>query len=356
MTGVTANTTLVTMGENTRMEDLTLKLTSTGHYTLKAVVFSGTTSVTAKIRTCVISIDNSTASVGGTSTVTGIEFNGTGTLGSASFSFNCIKGSTVNVYSNGGGLKRGLLVSNSNIVTTRDTNVYVAAPTNTASTGSYVGVETADATNNLGSIQLRATTIGTVAPTSGQTYTASDVLQSNPTTIADPTYLASPGVQIGPGVDLVTKTAGGKGFSTYNYPTTLYYGLRGNLTAGMNQNLSGWLWPGTMAATNNVFPDRTTPIAAYRIQQPLILSGMTARFNTAPGTTDTTTITVQRTVSGGTATSVSGFTLAFGPTDTEKSFYSGSQTFGAGDLLHVLVIYTGAGNTTSDISVQVDLF
>lgn len=56
-----------------------------------------------------------------------------------------MKGSTINVYSNGPGNKRGILVSGSNQVSTRDTNIYVAAPSYTLGpTGSYVGVETND--------------------------------------------------------------------------------------------------------------------------------------------------------------------------------------------------------------------
>ena len=354
MLNVAADTTLLTMGESTRVEDLTLKLTSSiSGVNLTGINFPGTTSVTGKLRTCVLNVDNSTVSGTSTSNVYGVVSSGTGTLGSGSFSFNSLKGSTINVYSNGGGLKRGILVNGGNVMSTRDLNIYVAQPTSTTSTGSYVGVET----NASGAaIQLRATTVGTVTPISGQSYTASDILQTTPSTITDPTYLASPGIQLGPGVDLVTKTAGGKGFSTYNYPTTIYYGLRGLLRDGMNQNVSGWLWPGTMAATNNVFPDRTTPPAYYRLQQPTILSGMSAHFNNAPGAGGTTTISVQRTVSGGTATTISGFTLVFGATDTEKSFYNASQTLNAGDFLHVLVIYTDAGNATNDMAIQLDLF
>jgi hypothetical protein len=132
-------------------------------------------------------------------------------------------------------------------------------------------VETADV-NNLGSIELRATTIGTVTPTAGQSYTASDILQTNPATITDPTYLASPGIQIGPSVDLVAKTAGGKGFSSYAYPNTIYYGLRGDLKNGTS---GGYMWPGTMvaAAGGNGFPDTGTPPAYYRVQQPSIIAG-----------------------------------------------------------------------------------
>lgn len=353
MLGVAADTTLLIMGENTRVEDLTLKLTSASHYTLKGIVLGGTTTVTSKLRTCVLTVDNSGASVGGTSVVTGVEANGTGTLGSGSFSFNSLKGSTINVYSNGGGNKRGILVSGTNIISTRDMNIYVARPANTASTGSYVGVETADSSNT-GSIQMRATTVGTVRPTAGQAYTASDILQTNPATITDPTYLASAGIQIGPGTDLVTKTAGGKGFSTYIYPTTVYYGLKGDIKTGTN---GAYLWPGTMAISSNVFPDPDTPPAYYRIQQPTIISGMSAGLNIAPGGTNTVTLLLRYTPYGGSLTDITAFTVTFTGTDRFMNFYNSSFSLNTGDSLHVYITYTGGnGNTAHDLTLQLDMF
>jgi hypothetical protein len=351
MLGVTADTTLLIMGENTRVEDLTLKLTSSGHYTLKGIIFGGTTSVTAKLRTCVLTVDNSAASSGGSSVVTGVESSGTGTLGAGSFSFNSLKGSTINVYSNGGNKKRGVLISGSNIMSTRDVNIYVAQPASTASSGSYVGVETADS-SNLGSIQLRATTIGTVTPTAGQSYTASDILQTNPTTITNPTYLASAGIQVGPGTDLVTKTAGSKGFSTYLYPTTLYYGLKGDLKNGSS---GGYMWPGTQAVSG-AFPDTGTPAAYYRAQQPAIISGLSVGLGGAAGTGHTVTVLLRVTPLGGSIASTS-FTVTLGATDLFANFYDASVTVGTGDRIHVEVSYTGNNaNTAHDLTVQLDMF
>jgi hypothetical protein len=368
MLGVTANTTLVTMSDNCRVEDLTLKLTSTGHYTLKGVVFGGTTSITSKLRVCVITVDNSAASATGTSAVSGVEFSGTGTLGAGSFSFNSIKGSTVNVSSNGNGIKRGVIVTNTNVTSTRDTNIYVAQPpATTGHTGSYVGVETND-TNQTGSIQLRSTTVGTVTPTTGQTYTASDILQTSPSNITNPTYLASAGIQIGPGVDLVTKTAGGKGFSSYNYPTSLFYAVIGQLSdAKASGATGGWLWPGSVpvnegGAKGIKYPDVTSPYAQYRVQQPLILAGMQLSCVTAPGATGsghTTTVTVQRTPNGGvspTNTVDTVYSLALVETATNISKYNASVNFAAGDLLHVHVTYDAQANATVDLNVQLDLF
>jgi hypothetical protein len=164
----------------------------------------------------------------------------------------------VNVLSNGGGKKRGILVSGANCVTSRDFNVYVAAPTDTASTGSYVGVETNDA-SNLGSIQLRSSTIGTTTPVytsvadNIQKYTAADIFQSTPSEVENPTYLATAGIQIGPGTDIVSKKTGARPFSTYVYPTMIAYGLKGNLLTGQN----GFLWAGTQAVTASTFPDQS---------------------------------------------------------------------------------------------------
>jgi hypothetical protein len=357
MLGVTANTTLITMGENTRLENVTMKLTSATHYTLTGLRFPGTTSVTAKLRTCVLTLDNSGASFNGLSDVTGVLFDGSGSLTSGSFSFNSLKGSTINVYSNGAGLKRGVLVNNTNVSSSRDMNIYVARPTSpgatgaTGATGSYVGIETHDPSGN-GSIQLRATTVGIVKPTAGNSYTASDILQTTPTTITDPTYLASPGIQLGPGTDLVTKSAGSKGFSSFIYPTTVFYCIKGVI----GNNDTGYLWPGTVSAAGggNPYPDITTPAARFRIQQPTILSGMSASCNgiTSP---NTATITVCKNAStGGSLSNPTVFTLTLSSGTLNASFYNGSVDFATGDNINVYIAVSG--NTVTDVAVQLDLF
>jgi hypothetical protein len=356
----TASVTMISMGAYCRVEDLTLTLNCTGtedNVSLVGIEFPDalgiSTTQTSKLRTCVLNVNNSTMDVDLNSDVTGILANGTGGLSDSTFSFNSVKGCTITVRSNGGGLKRGILVSSSNQMSTRDTNIYVAAPSDTSSTGSYVGVEANDVSET-GSIQMRSTTIGTVRPEAGDLYSASDILQTTPADITNPTYLASPGIQVGPGVDLVTKTAGGKGFSTYNYPTTLYYGLRGNIKDGA---ASGYLWPGTQAASN-LFPDTTTPAGYYRTQQPFILSGMNAHLTGVAGTGRDVTVNVRRTPAGSTGIAdVPNYSVAFGATGTDRSIYNVSQTFGAGDLIHVQLTYTGGnGNTAHDLTVQLDCF
>ena len=353
MTNVIANTTLVTMGESCRIEDLTLNLTSGGHYTLTGIALPGTTSQTSKIRTCVVTVRNSTASTGGSSAVTGVNASGTGTLSSSSFSFNSLKGSTINVYSNGGGNKRGILVSSSNTLTTRDLNVYVAAPTDSTSTGSYVGIETNDSTaNQYGSIQLRSTTVGTF--TSSISGTTSDILQTTPSSVISPAYLATAGIQIGPGTDLVTKNAGGKGFSSYVYPTTVYYGLKGNVTSAA----AGWLWPGTQAVSAGTFPDTGLPAAYYRIQQPAILSGIAVGLNASCGGSNSITVLVQKTPAATGVKVDTSYTLTLSGAATNGSFYNASVNFAAGDYLHTYLSYTSGSpaNNAHDATVQLDMF
>jgi hypothetical protein len=318
-------------------------------------VFGGNTTETAKIRNLVLNVNNYNAG-SGTSNVYGVECNGpAGTLSQGSFSFNSLKGITINVKSNGEGNKRGLLVSGSNTVTTRDVNIYVAAPRQTTSTGSYVGVETNDI-SNVGSVQMRSTTIGTVSPTVGQSYTSSDILQTTPAVITNPTYLASPGIQIGPGTDLVTKSAGGKGFSTYCCPNILFYGFKGPIKSGATTN--GYLWCGTQSTTAALFPDITLPPAYFRVQQPSLLSGLSAALNKSAGNTHSVSLLVQYTKAG-TTTPIydTSFSLTMANTTTESSFYNTSVSLNTGDKIHLKVSYVGGnGNTAEDLTAQIDLY
>ena len=353
---VAADTTLLTMGENCRVEDLTLSLVSAGHYNLTGILFPGTTASTSKLRTTVTTVDNSAASYtnGVATLVAGVLFTGTGGLTVNSFSFNAIKGSTINVKSNGSGKKRGIIVTGSTTVTVRDVNVYVAAPpSNFSFSGSYVGVETAD-TSNLGSIQLRTSTVGCVLPTGAQTYSASDILQTYPASLSNPTYLASPGIQIGPGTDLVTKTAGSAPFSTFNYPTTLFFG---GLEAISNV-ISGYLVPGSIPfkSSSPKYPSEF-PRLSYRVQQPLIVSGFTCKVGVTPETGTSVTFTVCKNVPNGNTTPTGYttiFTLTLASGELTKSFYNGSVNFNSGDT--IIVYMTTTSSHLSDISLQVDCF
>ena len=344
-------TTFITMGENSALENLTLNLVSTSHVQLTGILFEGTSTCTSHMTNVNVNVDNSSASSGGSSDVNGINCNGISSPLS-SFSWNAIQGCNIQVQSNGGGKKRGILVSGSNTVTTRNTNVSVSRPSIT-STGSYVGIETNDSVSQQGSIQLRSTTVGAAPPTVGYVYTASDILQTTPSTINSPSYLASPGIQVGPGTDLVSKNAGGLGFSTFCYPTILYYGLKNNVSSGT----SGYLWPGTQVASAGAFPDSGTPPAYFRIQQPSILSGISCALTTGSGSLNGVTALIRYTPVGTTTVLDTAFTCTLVGSTTTFYKYDNSLALNAGDKIHVFMSYTGNNaNTAHDLTIQLDIF
>jgi hypothetical protein len=156
-------------------------------------------------------------------------------------------------------------------------------------------------------------------------------------------------------VDLVTKSAGAKGFSAYTYPATIYYGLRGDLKTGTS---GGYLWPGTMvaAAGGSGFPDTGTPQAYFRVQQPALIAGLAVGLAGVPGTGHNLTVLVRVTPFGGSITSTA-FTVTLGAADLVATFYNASVRVNTGDRIHVQVSYTGGnGNTAHDLTVQLDMF
>lgn len=328
--------TMLTMGENSRVEDVTLTLNSTDATTnLVGVNTPGTSSTTSKLRTAVVTVDNSSLAYTTTTNVYGIYDNGTGTLGPSSFSFNFTRGVTVNVFSNGGGNKRAVYVTTANDITFRDTNFYVKAPVSTLSAGSYVGVETTDAG---ASVQFRTCSIS--GPSTSGSYTGSDILQTSPGT-----GFINTGIQLGPGCDLLNKTAGSKPFTTYVTPTTLIYGFWGNVANGTH-----YMWPGTVKTNLD-----NTEIF-YRVQQKCIIQGMSFNVRTAPGVGQTLTVTVNKSTTGvpgsGVATLI---TQSITGTTTQGTQYTASVDLAIGDYISIQVDGT-AGIAAQDLVVELDLF
>jgi len=328
--------TMLTMGENTRVEDVTLTLNSSNATTnLVGINTPGATSNTSKLRTAVMTVNNAGVAVGSTTNVYGILDNGNGVLGASSFSFNFTRGVTINVLSNGGGNKRGVLVSTGNDITFRDTNIYVAAPPNSASTGDYRGVET---TNSTASCQFRTCSI--YGPSTAGSYTGSDIAQTTPGT-GNINY----GIQLGPGCDLINKTAGGKPFTTYVTPTTLVYCLQSNLTS-----TARYLWPGTLPNSG----DATEVF--YRFQQKSIVQGMSFNLRVAPGSNKSVTVLVKKSTTGVPGSGVATLmTATVSNSSTQGTCYTTSVDFAQGEYLSVEVSGT-AGGSAQDLVVELDLF
>jgi hypothetical protein len=340
MLNVTQPTTLVTMGESTRIEDVTLKLTSSNAAAspLVGIEFPGQTAQTAKLRTAVLTVDNSAVATGTSTTVIGVYLTGTNTLTAGVFSFNCMKGSTVNVASNGGGNKRCVYISASSQSSTRDINFYMSAPVDAASTGSYVAIECNNATAQ---IQLRSTAVRG-APDAGG-YTGSDILQTLPTT-----QVSTAGIQIGPGTDLNTKTAGGRAFSTFVTPSTLNYGLRGSVG---NATLYYWLGLQTAGDATQVF---------VRFQQLTVLNGLSVTLRTPPGAgsgVHNITVTVLKSSTGVAGSGVATpFAVTLTDGDVTKLDFDHSVTFQRGDYIAVQSATVGGAGAAADLNVQLDVF
>lgn len=433
--------TMLTMGDSSYIEDVTLKLNSSNATTnLVGIAFSGNTSTTSMVRNTVLTVDNSGLADSTTTNVYGALSNGTGTLGPATFSFNALKASTINVKSNGAGNKFGLYMpsgaGSANQFSSRDVNIYIAAPPSAASLGLYVGVYT---DNNDSQVQLRSTsiagspypavqlklpvqivattnvtlsgnytlqgyalvagtrvlaagqtnpvdngiyvvagagawtrasgmaagsaalgaytfceegtythtgwectttgTVGTAALTFVQRYAGSDILQNAPQTAN-----GTNGIQLGPGTDLVTKTAGTHAFTTYVYPSTLVYGLNGNVSSTIR-----YLWQGvqTAADATEVF---------YRLQQKTILQGMFVNVRTAPGAGNSLTVTVRRSTTGTASSGENTLMYAtISGTSTSATNYAASVDFAQFEYLSVQ-LSSSATLSAADLTVELDLF
>ena len=241
---------------NTRIEDVTINCGA-------ITAASGTTTTTAvlvkypestKIRTCVINVTSTatdgSAAYGVRSTTLLSETPGSvdsaGNPTAKMFSFNTLKGVTVNVFSSGSGAsgaRRGILVdgTTASCLTCRDTNIFIGAPSGAnPGTGSYVGVETncTVAALGQGTVQLRNSSVGScVGSLLANTglFTASDVLQTTPATVTPGT--TKTGIILGSGTDLITKSAGSKPLNVTTFPNTLSYNLKGTGTGWLSQGI-----------------------------------------------------------------------------------------------------------------------
>lgn len=306
-TGVSADTTIFTMGASSRLEDISINLTSTGHHTLKGVVWPGTTSSTAKIRRAVITINNSTASDAGTSNVYGVHSTGTGQPTRDS---SAIRATTIKVDSAGAGAKRCLLNDAANNFYTRDTNyrcmrtgtgagTYIAVETNHASavvgvdTGSIEGSPTADISQTLGTIELGS-------------------------------------------VVFVNGGANGKSFTPVGIGTTYVFADPGSIAVGTR-----YLRPGTAAASATEVP--------VRLGKKVIIYGLSIHAVAAPGLGITDVFKVRK---NGVDTSIAAslIDLATDAVDTANSV-----EFIAGDDLSISATIS-AGSALSDVVVTVDAY
>ncbi len=147
---VTSSTTIFTMGDSCRLEDVNIVLTSsTPNITLIGIVFPGTTTVNSQLRTLRVNITNTTT-IG--ATVYGILSNGIGRPDTKS---NSIRGTTISVSTPNAefGVSRSIFINGPNGITARDTNFTAIGSNGTSNVGLEVSATGSYFTLTSGSVR-----------------------------------------------------------------------------------------------------------------------------------------------------------------------------------------------------------
>jgi hypothetical protein len=238
---VTADTTLITVGSNCRLENFTAKLNCTGNYTLVGIRFPSGTSITTKMRNSVWTVQNFAAAP--TTDVIGVLSDGTSDLGYTAV--NAIQRTTINVIGNSvysagppvTGRVRGILISGANYFSVRDMVVWARG-----SGTNIIGAETSTENANL---SIKTSTVGGFSnnPDTGVVYAdINRYYTTTPTTksstlligFTDLQYNRANGIPLSPT---------GNSFTVVTESSTTTFGCYGNL-----QQATYYLVPGT----NNV--------------------------------------------------------------------------------------------------------
>lgn len=227
--GVTANTTLVTLNANSRMENVTCTLTSAGNYNLIGVEYVSGASITAKIRTCVINVTSTTINA---PTITGALSSG---ISNTAFSAtDAIARTTINVISSSSGASRGVYVDGANRFTVRETNIYARG------TGSnIIGFE---CNNSSAVTAIRTSTV------SGTLY---DINRTSGSMLIGAT-------------DLVNNTANGNSFTATQAPASFSFGT----INGLGTNRRYYMLTGTIPVgqlTNEAKSNAYNPLLALPV-------------------------------------------------------------------------------------------
>jgi hypothetical protein len=227
--GVTTNTTLVTMNTNTRLENVTCNLSSSGNFNLTGVEFATGASINAKIRTTVWNITSTSL---GSPTIVGALSSG---VSSTSFSSgDAIARSTINVTSSSTGISRGVYVNGANRFTIRESVIFA-----TGTGSNIVGFEC----NNASSVvAIRTSTID------GLLYDVNRAL----------------GTMLIGGTDLVNNTANGNSFTATQAPASFSFGT----INGLGTNRRYYMLTGTIPVgqlTNEAKTNAYDPLLALPV-------------------------------------------------------------------------------------------
>jgi hypothetical protein len=313
------------MGTNSRLEDVTVTVTSSNNVNLNAIYFPGGTTLTAKLRTLVV---NTTSTAAGANNIYGIYADGTSS--NAVVSFNALQRSTINVTSAGTGICRGIYNTGSNYFSVRDATIFC-----TKSSGSgtnFVGVENTHAS---GYTSVKTSTI------SGTTY---DINRVTGTILLNAT-------------DLQNGTSDGNGFSINTNPSQIYFTLGSKVNFGgagsEEATTTGtyYIKPGTECAN---FASGIVGIPF--VQRIIIFEGMVSSSIAITGSQVVTVSFLKSSSSGVAGTSFGSVVL--NSTQQINRLIGVSSTFNAlTDFLQIRVVVSGANLTAGcDIICAVGVY
>jgi hypothetical protein len=311
---VTANTTLITMGANSRAENFTALLSSSGNYDLIGVDFPNLTSTNAKLRTSIWTI---TSTASGSPTILGVRSAGTSVTTYSTP--NAIQRSTINVISSSLGMTRGILVSGSNRFAVRDIVVYARG-----SGLNIIGVETTHAS---AIFEVKTSTIG------GESTGLGAVYHDLNRTLGQ--------IIIG-SADLLNNNVNGNSFKPSQAPCNLQFGTFKNL----GSNTRHYLIPGSVSAPdltaesvgNPYDPSKAFPIP---FPQPSCIISTTIAMNTTTNAGTSITLNVYK--NNDTTVLLS---IPMTPLDGSIKYNdTNSVLFNTGDVLKVTI--ETSGNPTS---------
>ena len=208
ITGATGSTTMVTMGTQTRLEDMTITLASPNNVNLVGIYFPGATPTNSKVRTCVANVQYDGPT--GSNTICGMLSDGTSINPKTYSSSDTVRATTINVNVPNSGCTgstiRGIYVSNESRFTTRDTNIYANGPTGSNGSNVSIGVET---TNTGSFVALKTSSVY------GSTFDIKQPVLTS--TQASCLQLSA--------TDLINVNAGSNGFTINTEPSHLYFVL-----------------------------------------------------------------------------------------------------------------------------------
>ncbi len=251
-TNVTSNVTLLTMGSNCRVEDMTFTLTSLCNVNLTGVDWPSGTPLTSKLRTAVVNVTS-----GGTNSNTIVGLLSAGTSATTYSASDATRSITVSVDASSSGPVRGLYVTGSNWFSSRDTNY------NVRGTGAnIIGVETTNA-GSYASLKYSTVRGGNhlAQPTNHDiNRTAGDILLGS--------------------VDLVNNSANGNGFSITTEGAITHFGTSGNFSPGTYYLVPGFVKQGDLPLSTFGVPVTQNMILFSGTFQctPAIPTGATARL------------------------------------------------------------------------------